>query len=134
MRSMSAGTQPMPPSEMAILSLGKRTGTFENSQSLVVMMDPTKNREVTTSGGASDEPVVTADADPTCSERVVPVSSQALNSGSQYPVWMLGSLSFSGISGKDSDLKPSSALRRTSAAAISTSLSQVTCGGMKRSG
>src|SRR3954453_12766255 len=82
-RSSSEGTPPTPPSEMAIRRPGKRSATFENSQSVVAMIEPTKNSAVVTSGGASEEPPTRDDAEPTCSDRVVSVSSQACRTGSQ---------------------------------------------------
>ena len=80
-------------------------------------------------GGASGEAAGIFDDDPMCMHSTVRVSSQIANSGSQYPVWMLGSPRCVGISLKQIARAPRAALRATSATASSTSQS-----GMRQSG
>src|SRR5262249_14512613 len=82
-RSMTAATQPMPPSDMQILMSGKRLGMCEYSQSTAYVNDDAENRAPTTPGGASVEVVGVSPAEPTWRLMTVPVSSHAANNGSQ---------------------------------------------------
>ncbi len=62
--------------------------------------------------------------------RVTPVSLHTEKTGSQWPVWMLGSLSRVGSSLKQNARTPRSALRRISSTARSTSQSGIRHSGM----
>src|ERR1700687_3256804 len=79
--------------------------------------------------GESGDATGSVDDDPMCIHNVTPVSLQAANTGSQWPVWMLGSLSRVGSSLKQKARTPRAALRWISAAASSGSQS-----GMRHSG
>src|SRR4051794_35993824 len=127
-------TQPMPPSERQILMSGKRTRTFEYSQSTALYMPYAPKRTAGISGGASDDVVGEVPDEPTCRHNTVPVSAHAANSGSQYPEWIVGRPSLSGASENVTALKPRAALRWISAAAISGSRRYAIWFGMKRSG
>src|SRR5471030_1690360 len=105
-------TQPMPPSERQMRMSGKRTGTFEYSQSTALYISYAPKRTAGISGGASAEVVGDVPDDPTCRHSTVPVSAHAANKGSQYPEWIVGSPSLSGASENVTALKPRSALRR----------------------
>src|SRR6204780_5416704 len=71
-----------------------------------------------TATGASADVAGIFDDEPMCMLTTVPVSSQAAKKGSQYPLWMLGSPRWGGISLKHTARTPRAALRRTSAAAF----------------
>src|ERR1700674_1881093 len=111
------------------MRVGKRTRTPENRKStnekvgwVCVSVDPT-------AGGASAEVEGIFDDEPMCMLTTVPVSAQARKNGSQYPLWMLGSPRWGGISLKHTARTPRAALRRTSAAALWASHN-----GMRQSG
>src|SRR5690242_10123630 len=70
--------------------------------------------------GASAEENGSVDDEPTCMHSTVPVSLQACNIGSQYPVWTLGRSSFVGSSEKHTARTPRAALRSISFAASCT--------------
>ena len=59
--------------------------------------------------------------EPMCIATTVPVSAHAAKKGSQYPEWMLSSPNHGGSSENATAFTPRAALRRTSAAASSTS-------------
>ena len=76
-----------------------------------------------TPSGASGDAAGLLDDDPMCMHKVTPVSLHTSNTGSQWPVWMLGRFSRVGSSEKQNARTPRSALRRTSATASSMSQS-----------
>ena len=76
---------------------------------------------VYSSSGAPGERAAVHDDEPLCRHTTVSVSSHARRNGSQWSVCIDGSRRSTGFSGKLTALKPRSALRRTSAAAISGS-------------
>src|SRR6476660_2972319 len=88
-RSMTAATQPMPPSDMQMRMLGNLLGMWEYSQSTAYVNEEAENRAPTTPGGASADVVGVSPAEPTCRLITVWVSSQAAKKGSQYPVWIV---------------------------------------------
>ena len=73
----------MPPSDRQILRSGKRTGSFEYSQSTAANIAQPKNSTPIVSAGASDEVIGALDDEPTCRHTTVPVSAQASMNGSQ---------------------------------------------------
>src|SRR5689334_6090446 len=74
-----------------------------------------------TPGGASRDENGSVDDEPTCIQTVVPVSLQAWNIGSQWPVCTLGKSRRVGSSEKHTARTPRAALRLISSAASSTS-------------
>src|SRR4051794_7031269 len=127
MRSMSIGTQLMPPSENAILIAGNRVGTLAHSQSAAVTSALTGKRLVYSSSGAPGERAAVHDDDPLWRQMTVSVSSHARRNGSQYVESIGASPRSTGFSGKLTALNPRSALRRTSAAATSGSFTHASC-------
>ena len=113
---------------------GKRSGIRAHSQSAAAATPLTGNSVGSSSSGAPGDCAAVHDADPVWRQMTVPVSSHAASSGSQWSVCTDGSPMLTGCSGNESALNPRAAFRRTSAAAISGSLSQVICSGMIRSG
>src|SRR4051812_8750894 len=111
-------TQPMPPSDKQILMSGKRTGIREYSQSTAEYMPYAPNSTAGISGGASGDVLGDVPDEPTWRHTTVSVSAHAANSGSQTPEWIVGRPNLSGASENVIALKPRSALRRTSAAAM----------------
>src|SRR6478752_10625298 len=99
-------THPIPPSERQMRMSGKRTGTFEYSQSTALYMPYAPNRTAGISGGASSDVVGDVPDEPTCRQSTVPVSAHAAKSGSQWPEWIVGKPSLSGASEKVTALKP----------------------------
>ena len=85
----------------------------------------------TASGASSDELIVFV-PEPMCIATTVPVSAHAAKNGSQWPEWMLGRPSHGGSSEKHTARAPRAALRRTSAAARSTSHSGIRHSGIRR--
>ena len=83
MRSMSIGTQLMPPSENAILMSGKRVGTRAHSQSAAVTSALTGNRLVYSASGAPGERAAVHEDDPLCRQSTVSVSAHTRSTGSQ---------------------------------------------------
>src|SRR6476620_7300074 len=100
MRSISIGTQLMPPSENAILMFGKRVGICAHNQSAAVTNAFTGNRLVYSSSGAPGERAAVHDDEPLWRQMTVSVSSHARRNGSQWSVWTDGSLRSTGFSGK----------------------------------
>src|SRR6516165_4190226 len=82
-----------------------------------------------TPAGASRDENGSVDDEPTCMHTVVPVSLQAANIGSQWPVWMLGRSRRVGSSEKHTARTPRAALRWISLAA-----SSISHNGMRQSG
>src|SRR6516165_6212827 len=105
-------THPIPPSDRQMRTPGNRTGIFEYSQSTALYMPYAPNSTAGISGGASSDVVGDVPDDPTCKHTTVPVSSHAVNNGSQYPEWIVGRPSLSGASEKVTARKPRAALRR----------------------
>src|SRR6202167_4923385 len=95
--------------------------TPENRKSHNDDMALPKLSAAATATGASADVAGIFDDEPMCMLTTVPVSSQAAKNGSQYPLWMLGSPRWGGISLKHTARTPRAALRRTSAAASSAS-------------
>ena len=84
MRSISIGTQPMPPSENAMLDArGSASGSRAHSQSAAVTSAFTGNRLVYSSSGAPGERAAVHDDEPLCRQTTVSVSSHARRNGSQ---------------------------------------------------
>src|SRR4051812_28854335 len=133
-RSSRPGTQAMPPSDMAILMFGNRTGILEYRKSTAENMAYPKNSTPMVSGGASGAVDGDDDDDPTCRQTTVPVSSHACITGSQCPVCSDGRPSFSGASLNDTATNPRSALRRISSAASTGSNIHGSWHGMMRVG
>src|SRR5437868_3674673 len=115
-------------------SLGKRSGMPDQSQSAQAYIALAGIMVVIAAMGVSGEGTGDQLAAPVCRQRTVPVSSQAARNGSQWPVWIEGSLSLVGNSGKTTALKPLAALALISLAARSGSGSQGSCRPMIRSG
>src|SRR6478752_10206772 len=92
------------------------------------------DRFIATGGGASGDVLADFDDDPTWQHNTVPVSLHAANSGSQWPLWMLGMPSPAGFSENVTAWQSLSARRCTSFAASSTSNSGSMPQGTKRSG
>src|SRR5579862_9887762 len=124
----------MPPSDRQMRMSGKRTGTFEYSQSTALYIPYAPNNTAGISGGASGDVVGDVPDEPTWRQSTVPVSAQAANSGSQCPEWIVGRPSLSGASENVAALNPRAALRRISSAAISGSRKYVIWFGTNRSG
>src|SRR4051812_44912961 len=129
-RSSAYGIQPIWPSEYASLSVGNRTSTPENRKSASDAMELLNDNMMSVDGGASGDAAGIFDDEPMCMHSVVFVSWQSANSGSQYPVWMLGRPRCVGISLKQIARAPRAALRSTSFTASSTSQSGMMQSGM----
>ena len=97
-RSSAYGIQPIWPSEYASFSSGKRTSTPENRKSASDAIELLNDSMMSVDGGASGDAAGIFDDDPMCMHSVVRVSWHVANSGSQYPVWMLGRPRCVGIS------------------------------------
>src|SRR3954468_15079457 len=110
MRSISIGTQLMPPSEKAILMFGNRVGIFAHNQSAAVTSAFTGNRLVYSSSGAPGERAAVHDEDALCRQTTVSVSSHARRKGSQEVSSIGGSLRLrsTGFSTKLTALAPRS--------------------------
>src|SRR3954470_2123835 len=134
MRSISIGTQLIPPSENAILSFGKRVGTCAQSQSAAVTSALTGKRLVYNASGAPGDRAAVHDDEPLCRQTTVSVSSHARSNGSQCGSIIGGSFRSTGFSGKLTALNPRAALAYTSSAATFGSLVHASCSGMIRSG
>src|SRR6478752_10461252 len=106
MRSISIGTQLMPPSENAILMFGKRVGICAHNQSAAVTSAFTGNSDVYNSRGAPGERAAVHDDEPLCKHTTVSVSSHARRIGSQCLSIMAGRFKSTGFSGKLTALKP----------------------------
>src|SRR5580658_8602413 len=131
---MSMGTQPIPPSDMATLRRGKRSGTPAHSHSAAAMRAFTGKRVGRSSNGGAGDGKGAHDEAPVCRQTTVSVSSQAAKKGSHSPEKMEGKPRAEGNSGKLTALKPRSALALTSALASVMSASQGSWRGMIRSG
>lgn len=75
---------------MRMRSRGKRNGMPDHSQSAQAYIALAGISVVMASIGVSGEGTGAQDAAPVCRQTTVPVSSQASNSGSQWPLWMDG--------------------------------------------
>src|SRR6476620_856775 len=93
----------------------------ENNQSASDAIELLKARVPPTPPGASGDAAGLVDEDPMCMHNVTPVSLHTLKTGSQPPLWIVGSLRWWGSSLKQNARTPRSALRRISSAASSTS-------------
>ncbi len=102
----------------------------ENNQSANDDIELLKARVPPTPPGASGDADGFVDDEPMCMHSVTPVSLHAANTGSQPPLWIVGSLRWWGSSLKQNARTPRSALRRISAAARSTSHSGIRQSGM----
>src|SRR3974390_3319436 len=91
--------------------------TPENKKSHSDAMALPKLSVAATATGASPDVAGILDDDPMCMHTVVAVSWQAAKNGSQWPVWMLGSPRWGGISLKHTAWQPRAAVGRTSSAA-----------------
>src|SRR3954469_9655429 len=129
-RSRMYGNQPIWPSEYASFNVGKRTSTPEKRKSESDAIALLNDNVAATATGASPDVAGICDDDPMCMHTTVAVSAHAWKNGSHSPLWMLGSPSFGGISEKHTERTPRFALRRTSAAAASTSQSGINVSGM----
>src|SRR5271165_2383840 len=82
---MSIGTHPMPPSDMAIDKVGRRSATPDHSHSAAASMAFTGKRVGNSSnGGSGDGSGAHPDA-PTCRQTTVSVSAHAAKNGSHLP-------------------------------------------------
>src|SRR5205807_4845693 len=108
-----------------------RTSTPENKKSASDAIELLHESRMATDGGASAEVAGILEDEPMCMQTVVRVSSHAAKNGSHSPVWMLGRPRCTGISLKHTARAPRSALRRTSAAASSTSQRGIRQRGMR---
>src|SRR5581483_9546404 len=120
-RSSAYGIQPIWPSEYASLSSGNWMSLAENNQSAIDAIELLNASVPPTPPGASGDAAGVVDDEPMCMQIVTPVSLHTCSSGSQYPVWIVGSLRWCGSSLKQMARTPRSALRCVSAAAASTS-------------
>src|SRR5680860_103589 len=80
--------------------------------------------------GASGDAIGFVDDEPMCMDTVTPQSLHTWKSGSQEPLWIVGSFRWWGISLKQIARTPRCALRSVSAAASSTSHSGMMQSGM----
>ena len=128
------GTQPIPPSDRATFSFGKRKATPDHNHSPAASSALTGKKVGRISKGGSGEGRAAQADDPVCRQTTVSVSSQAAKKGSHCPLKIEGRPSWAGNSGKLTALKPRAALARTSSAATAMSFSQGSCRGMMRSG
>ncbi len=87
---MSIGTQPMPPSDMAMESRGNRKGTPDQSHSPAATSALTGNNVGRSSKGGPGEASGTQEEEPVWRHTTVPVSSHAAKSGSQWSLKMEG--------------------------------------------
>ena len=129
-RSSAYGIQPIWPSEYASFSFGNWISLPENSQSASDAIELLNASVPPTPPGASGDAAGLVDDEPMCMHSVTPVSLHTWNTGSQSPVWMLGSSRWCGSSLKQNARTPRSALRWISAAASSTSHSGMMQSGM----
>ena len=129
-RSSAYGIQPIWPSLYASFNFGN-SGSFPlKSQSASEAIELLKASVPPTPSGASGDALGSLDDDPMCMHSVTPVSFATESTGSQCPVWMLGSPRRVGSSLKQKARTPRSALRRISATASSTSQSGMMQSGM----
>src|SRR3954453_117807 len=104
-RSRKYGIQPIEPSERAIFRLGNLSNLPLKSQSRSVpAWLAAAEYAMNASVGMSSDVRMRCDEDPTCMETTKPVSSHALNTGSQKSVWIDGRPSLVGFSEKAIDL------------------------------
>src|SRR5450755_1853833 len=120
-RSSTYGIQPIWPSEYASFSFGNSISLAENNQSARDAIELLNASVPPTPPGASGDAAGFVDDDPMCMHNVTPVSLHTRNTGSQSPLWIVGSLRWWGSSLKQNARTPRSALRWISAAASSTS-------------
>ena len=111
------GTQPMPPSDMATCSSGKRSGTPDHSHSPAASSALTGKTVGRSSKGGSGEGSGAQADEPVCRHTTVPVSCAGGEEGVPVAAEDGGQPSWAGNSGKLTALKPRAALARTSAAA-----------------
>src|SRR6516164_10941166 len=97
---MSIGTHPRPPSDIAMLRRGNRSGTPDQSHSPAAITALTGKSVGMISKGGSPEASGAQPADPVWRQTTVSVSSQAAKKGSHTPVKMDGIPSRAGNSGK----------------------------------
>src|SRR4029078_9142659 len=131
-RSSTYGNQPIWPSEYASFSVGNRTSTPENKNSLRLAIALLKLSVAATATGASPDVAGICDDDPMCMHTTVFVSWHAKKNGSHSPEWIDGSPSLGGISLKHTACTPRAALRRTSSAASCASHSWMIGSGISR--
>ena len=133
--SINIATQPIPPSDIAILRFGNRTGYSLHNQCAHAPSDNCPN-SVAPICKAGDPGAKGAIPElPTWSEITVSVSAQASIIGSQKSLsHRLGNPTLCGISGSVTDTKPRSAFLRISRTASSLSPKYVIPPGITRSG
>src|SRR5882672_6194219 len=102
----------------------------ENNQSASDAIELLNASVPPTPPGASGDAAGFVDDDPMCMHNVTPVSLQTPNTGSQPPLWIVGSFRWCGSSVKQNARTPRSALRWISAAASSSSQSGMMQSGM----
>src|SRR6476620_1081898 len=102
----------------------------ENSQSASDDIELLNASVPPTPPGASGDAAGLVDDEPMCMHNVTPVSLHTSKTGSQPPLWIVGSLRWCGSSLKQKARTPRSAFRRISAAASSTSQSGMMQSGM----
>lgn len=116
--STSIGTHAMPLSDMTIFSSGKREGIPANSQSVAAANALISKSAAMTGGGESFDGTMVCDDEPTCRFTTVLVSAQAAKNGSHLPEYSESKPKASGFSLKLTALKPRSAFRLISSAAM----------------
>src|SRR6266550_1856084 len=131
-RSSAYGIQPIWPSEYASFSRGNWISLAENNQSASDAIELLNASVPPTPPGASGDAAGFVDEEPMCMHSVTPVSLQTCSTGSQPPLWIVGSFKWCGSSLKQNARTPRSALRWISAAASSTSQSGMMHSGMLR--
>ena len=96
----------MPPSDSANRSAGNLRSTGDQSRSAAAWTMFTGCRLMSTSIGASTDVITSVDDEPMCRQTIVPSSLHAVQNGSQWSLWRLGSFSFSGFSENDTAWQP----------------------------
>src|SRR6478672_68819 len=97
-RSSAYGIQPIWPSEYASFNFGKSMSLPENNQSASEAIELLNASVPPTPPGASGDAAGLVDDDPMCMHSVTPVSSHTCSTGSQSPLWMVGSFRWWGSS------------------------------------
>src|SRR5260370_23656356 len=96
--SSAYGIEPIWPSEYASLSLGNSMSLAENNQSASDAIELLNASVPPTPPGASGDAAGFVDDEPMCMQIVTPQSLHTWKSGSQYPLWIVGSFRWCGNS------------------------------------
>src|SRR6202161_2034113 len=100
MRSRKYGIHPMPPSERATRTSGKRRKTEDQIRSVAACTMLSGVKVIRQSMGASGDVTTICEDDPMCMQTTTPSSLQASHKGSQWSECRLGQPSFEGFSEK----------------------------------